>query len=89
MAALARAGILSVRGIRSEAIGLLTEAENQFESIDMKHYAAAARFQRGVLTSGSTDPLCLEAGEWMAGQEILNPGRMAAMLAPGRWVYPG
>ena len=89
MAALARAGILSVRGMRSEAIGLLTEAENQFESIDMKHYAAAARFQRGVLTSGSTDPLCLEAGEWMAGQEILNPGRMAAMLAPGRWVYPG
>jgi len=89
MAALARAGILSIREMFSEAVGLLAEAETRFKSIHMNHYAAAARFQRGMLNGGSGDALCLQAGEWMAGQQIANPGRMAAMLAPGRWDRTG
>ena len=67
-----------------EAIRLLAGAEAVLKSADMKLYAAAARHRRGELVGGDAGrALTDEADALMLRQEIRNPARMTAMLAPG------
>jgi hypothetical protein len=50
----------------------------------MALYAAAALRSRGKLLGGEQGrALSAQAEKWMQDQEILNPERMIAMLAPG------
>ncbi len=83
-ALLVRAGVASQRGNTQEAARLLVAAEATLESADMTLYAAAARRRRGELTAGDEGQVLIaQADKVMARQEIKNPARMAAMLAPG------
>ncbi|MBZ5618581.1 MAG: AAA family ATPase [Acidobacteriia bacterium] len=84
LAALLRAGIASTRGSRQESVKLLEDAEQRLVAAGMVLYAMAARRARGRLLGGERGrELSASAEEWMRNQEILNPARMAAMLAPG------
>jgi hypothetical protein len=86
LANLTQAGIAAAQGNRDDAMALLKAAEAGFEAADMALYAAAARRRRGQLTRGKEGQSLVDAADlWMAGQNIRNPERMAAMLAPGGW----
>ena len=55
-----------------------------FEAVDMGLFAAAARRRLGTLLGGDAGrALIAQADAWMAAQEVRNPARMAAGLAPG------
>jgi hypothetical protein len=83
-ALLVRAGVVAQRGNAQDAARLLEDAETTLESADMVLYAAAARRRRGELTGGNEGrALITEADAVMSRQEVRNPARMAAMLAPG------
>jgi hypothetical protein len=84
LATLLGAGISCIQGIREQSAQLLKTAEDQLDACDMAIYAAAARRSRGKLLGGEQGrALSAEAEKWMHDQEILNPERMTAMLAPG------
>ena len=84
LAVLLRAGIAAGQGAGKESVILLESAEHQLAAADMALYAMAARRRRGLLLgAGRGRELSASADEWMRGQEILNPERMTAMLAPG------
>jgi len=84
LAALLRAGIAARRGAGEESLKLLEGAEQRLAAADMALYAMAARHTRGRLIGRERGrELSASAEEWMRGQEIRNPERMAAMLAPG------
>jgi hypothetical protein len=86
LAALARAGIASVRGERQRARELTITAEAGLEAVGMMHFAAAARCQRGVLTGGEEGTrVGRDACARLSALGSANPERMADMLAPGRW----
>jgi hypothetical protein len=85
LAALLRAGIASFRGKR-EALEALASAEAGFDAAKMALYGAAARRCRGLMLGGEEGCALVESADaWMRGEQIQNPERMAAMLAPGRW----
>ena len=80
------AGIASIRGHIAEAMRLLQVAEEEFSRADMALHATVARRRRGELTGGDQGRALIEqADDWMRGEAIRNPSRMATMLAPGRW----
>jgi hypothetical protein len=84
LAQLIRAGIAALRGSQTDALALLADAEEGFTRAEMNLYAAAARRRRGQLLGGQDGQARLvEADAWMTGQDIRNPARLAAMLAPG------
>ena len=90
LAHLVQAGIAAARGDRNAAISLLRTAEGGFEAADMALYAAAARRRLGQLIAGNEGRSMVEdAKTWMGGQNIVNPDRMTAMLAPGGWEWAG
>jgi tRNA A-37 threonylcarbamoyl transferase component Bud32 len=83
-ARLLRAGAAAARGDRVGAARLLAEAARAFEAADMALYAAVARHRLGELVGGAGgQELVAAAEEWMAGQQIRDPGRATAVLAPG------
>jgi hypothetical protein len=50
----------------------------------MNLYAATARRAHGrLLGGGQGREIAVQADRWMQNQEIVNPERVAAMLAPG------
>jgi hypothetical protein len=50
----------------------------------LRLYAAAARRRQGELLGGHKGrQLVAEANSWMAGQGVVRPERMTAMLVPG------
>ena len=52
----------------------------------MALHAAASRRCRGLLLGGEEGRALVQSADaWMANERILNPERMTAMLAPGRW----
>jgi hypothetical protein len=52
----------------------------------MNHLAAAAQYRRGGLIGGDEGrALASAASAWMQDQKIVNPARMADLLAPGSW----
>ena len=76
-------GVAATRGDRSNAVELLTPAVDDFESLEMRLHAAAARRRLGQLVGGDEGrTLVAQADSWMTGQGIRNPTRMAAMIAP-------
>ncbi|MBI4749777.1 MAG: hypothetical protein HY774_14920 [Acidobacteria bacterium] len=84
------AGVEATRGRTTAAINHLHLAETKLAGADMKLYAAAASRRRGELLGGEEgSALIQQSEEWMTGQHIKNPARMADMLAPGRWKPPG
>jgi eukaryotic-like serine/threonine-protein kinase len=86
LAQLIRAGAATLSERADDAVTLLNIAEAGLRSADMLLYAAAARRENGELMAGEKGrALTADADAWMAGQQIQNPERMAAMLAPGRW----
>jgi tetratricopeptide (TPR) repeat protein len=79
-----RAGAAMVRGDVSEARRLLSSAIVAFDNISMGVFAAAARRHLGKLLGGDEGrELITSADEWMIGQGITNPARMAAGITPG------
>ena len=86
LALLVRAGAAATRGEDEPALRFLQSAEAGFGAAAMALHAAATRRRRGELMGGDTGlELVAAADAWMTGQSIKNPGRMTAMLAPGRW----
>jgi hypothetical protein len=86
LARLLRAGIASVRGDREASVLLLARAAEELEAADMALHAAAARRRAGEIAGGESGRSEVrKADDWMAGQDIRSPARMAAMLAPGAW----
>jgi eukaryotic-like serine/threonine-protein kinase len=86
LATLTRSGIAVAHRDLRLARRLLGAAEEALANVDMGLYAAAARRRRGELFGGNEGRALMgDADAWMAGQDIRNPGRMADMLAPGRW----
>ena len=60
------------------------EAAALFQAQEMGLHAAVARRRQGVLLGGDEGrALVAEADAWMAGQQVRNPARLAAVLAPG------
>jgi len=86
LAALVRAAVATTRREPETALRFVLAAEDGFETAGMALYATVARRRRGELLGGDEGrALVAGADAWMAGQDIKNPSRMSAMLAPGRW----
>jgi serine/threonine protein kinase len=84
LAGLLRAGTEATRGDDAAAEVLLRDAIRGLEACDMALYAAAARLQCGGLVGGDEGrALAATAERWMRAQGVVDPSRMAAMLAPG------
>ena len=85
-AALARAGIESVRGRREVALELLVRAQGELEGVSLRQYAAAAGWRQGVLLGGDEGVARrATAGAALAAEGVADPERIARMLAPGAW----
>jgi hypothetical protein len=83
MVSLVRAGIASIRGDAAEAVRLAAEAEARLAASDLSHLAAACRRRRGELVGGSEGrALVEEADARLAARQVVNPARMAGLLAP-------
>jgi hypothetical protein len=79
-----RAAIAHQQGDNETARSLLQDAIRAFEKLEFKLYAAAARRQLGRLLGGDKGQLLIEwADNTMGEEDIVNPERVAAMLAPG------
>jgi len=62
----------------------LVRAECAFDACDMRLYAASARRQRGRLTGGARGRELVDSADaLMRDEDIEEPTRWAAMLAPG------
>ncbi len=82
-AGLVRAGLAAFRGSPDAAIAGLGSVATAFDSLDMGHYAAAARWRLGELVAGDEGRSIVEnARAWMDGREIKEPARMADALVP-------
>jgi hypothetical protein len=85
-AILTDASVAAARGDVKKALVLLASAEEGFRTTALAQYAAATQRRRGELLGGEQGKTLVEAADgWMASQDIVNPGRMMNMLAPGRW----
>ncbi|HEY3124634.1 MAG TPA: protein kinase [Thermoanaerobaculia bacterium] len=86
LAALARAGIASIRGNRVEAARQLGFAASHFAFSDMALYAAVSRRRLGSIVGGEKGKALADSADaWMRNQGIQNPAGFAEMLAPGRF----
>jgi eukaryotic-like serine/threonine-protein kinase len=83
LAMLIRSGIAQARGQPTVAAELLGRASEQFDGLEMRLFAAAARRRLGLVL-GSTEGAALvsEADVVMEEQGIARPERMMAMLTP-------
>lgn len=85
LAHLLQAAVAAARGDSETAVNLLRTAESGFDAADMALYAAAARRRLGDLIGGDDGRRLIETADaWMSSQNVRNPARMTAMLAP--WV---
>jgi eukaryotic-like serine/threonine-protein kinase len=83
---LLRAGLLAVDHEPTVALEGYAAAEEVFARADMKLMAYVARDRRGILLGGAEGhALRGEAHRYLDEQAVINPERMLAMLAPGRW----
>jgi serine/threonine protein kinase len=84
LAHLIRAGIAALRGQKEETLALFVAAEKEFAAADMNLYASVTRRRRGQLLGGEEGQALVDAADaWMREQEIREPARIAATLAPG------
>ena len=69
-----------------QAAELLRQAIAALEAVETHAYAAAAKRRLGQLIGGAEgDALIAASDAWMQEQEVANPQRLTAMLAPGAW----
>jgi hypothetical protein len=86
LALLIGATVAHGRGKTTVAIDQLHSAETALRECHMNHLAAAAQYRRGGLIGGDEGRvLAGTASAWMQEQKIVNPARMADLLAPGSW----
>jgi hypothetical protein len=83
VALLLRAGVSHLRARPDEARQFLTAALDAFERLGMNLYAAATRRRLAELQPREHAGLLRQSDEWMAAQEIRNPGRITRLIAPG------
>ena len=84
LASLIFAAVASARGQDQKAVDCLERSVVEFDRVDMVLYAAAARRRLGQQLGGNRGrDLIKTTDDWMTGQNILNPIRMTAALAPG------
>ena len=85
LALLLRAGIAATRR-GPKPLEITEAAERAFGSAGMALHETVARRRRGQILGGEEGRAMVEATDgWMSHQQIKNPNRMAAMLAPGAW----
>jgi hypothetical protein len=81
---LLQAGVSAHRGQTEQAIRMLEAAVAELDEAEMKLYAAAARRRLGALMGGDAGAeLIAAANTFMQQQNVTDPTRMTAMLAPG------
>ncbi len=84
LARLVCAGLAAARGDGAGAAELLRDAAARCDATAMRLYAECARRRLGELRGGDEGArLMAEADSWMAGQGVVSPERMAALLVPG------
>ena len=84
LADLVLAGAAAIRSDTERAAELAGRAAAGFVRWDMAGYAAAARRRHGWLVGGREGEAEVTAADaWMASQDVVDPGRMTEMLAPG------
>jgi serine/threonine protein kinase len=84
LAVLLRASLAARGGDKVQAIHLLGAAAADLDAADMKLFAAAARRRQGELLGGEEGHgLVKLADDFMIGQKIQNPRRMAELFVPG------
>jgi serine/threonine protein kinase/tetratricopeptide (TPR) repeat protein len=78
------AGVESMRGRSAEAVVHLRGSITDFTGAGMPMHIAVSRMRLGKLLGGDEGKrLLVEADEWMQSEGIVEPARVAAMLAPG------
>jgi hypothetical protein len=83
-AAVVRACVDDITGVTDAAVDGYTTAITRFEACGMALHAASARLRRGALVQGAAGAAEVDAARaWMAGEGIVQPNRMAALLVPG------
>ncbi|MDB4965511.1 MAG: Serine/threonine-protein kinase PknA [Myxococcales bacterium] len=84
LATLIRAGAAAVGGDRAGAATMLDGAAKQLDAAGMSLYATVARWRLGHIVDGDNGyALVTAANEWMQAQNVREPRRLAAVLAPG------
>lgn len=87
LARIVRAGVAMVREDPETALTWLGQAIPALEAADMNLHVMAARRRRGIQIGGDEGRAEIRsADQWMAGQGIVNPECMTAMMTPG---FPG
>ena len=62
----------------------MRESAAGLDAVDMRLHAMATRRLLGRFMGGPEgEALVTQADSWMKGQQVRDPARMAAMLAPG------
>lgn len=80
------AGIASCEGDQRRSARCLEMAVRQFEGCQMLLAANAARHRLGRVVGGEKGrDMIAAADSWMCGQTIVDPDRMTALLAPGKY----
>jgi tetratricopeptide (TPR) repeat protein len=79
-----RAAIAHQKGDEETATAGLRDAVRAFDKLQYKMYAAATRRQLGRILGGEEGQSLIERADVAMGEEeVVNPERIAAMLAPG------
>jgi len=85
LAGLLTAGIADVRGDRELAVVRWTEAERAARAHGMQLFARSAAYRVGVTSGGEAGEANVhEIRTALASQQIRDPDRLCALLAPGR-----
>ena len=84
MADLILASIAATKGRVTDAVALLRGAAFAFDARGMQLYREAARWRLGQQVGGEEGRALVVAAErWAAGEDVKNPARMLALMAPG------
>ncbi|MCU1279309.1 MAG: hypothetical protein JWM53_2855, partial [bacterium] len=81
---LIRAGAAALTDDSARAASLCEVAARELDAAGMSLYATVARLRLGhVIGGGDGYALVTAANEWMQAQQVREPRRLAAVLAPG------
>ncbi len=78
------AACADARADRAAALPLMARAVSGFKAAGLAAYEAAAQYRYASLLSGTEErEVRARADVWMTSQGVVNPARIAGMLAPG------
>jgi hypothetical protein len=84
LATLIRAGAAALGDDTARAATLLEVAVQELDGAGMSLYAQVARWRLGhIVDGGDGYAMVTGANEWMRAQNVREPRRLAAVLAPG------